>query len=179
MDRIESNLRDVETYLDRLAHAADFDGPSFAGAATFGDEIADFVAADTRDRALGTEAGPDGERWDPLKPETVRRKGSDQPGVGETGEMLSLEHLGGERTIAAEELAIVYGRSAAVRQRAEWFSDGTETASGKRILPPRPFWGLDAEMERGIAGRLAAHVEAAEREASGTYMASMGTYLGG
>jgi hypothetical protein len=172
MDRVESNLRDVETYLDRLAHAADFDGPSFAGAATFGDEIADFVAADTRDRALGTEAGPDGERWDPLKPETVRRKGSDQPGV-DTGEMLSPEHLGGERTIAADDLAITYGRSAAVRQRAEWFSDGT------RHMPPRPFWGLDAEMERGIVARLAAHVEAAEREASGTYMASMGTYLGG
>jgi hypothetical protein len=163
----DSNLDEVLAALNDLAHAADLDSPG-DGAPTLADELFDVAAEHTYDRAVGAGKAPDGSVWDDNALSTKRRKRTNTVGV-ESGNMLSLDELKGERTIHPTEAILIYGKSEWARRKLQFFSRGDRSnpapaenpgcsPSGASSQPAREVWGLDQAMEDDMAHHVEQHL---------------------
>jgi hypothetical protein len=169
----DSDLGEVLAALDAIPDALAFDGPG-NGAPTFGDELLDVYSGHVYERSVGAARAPDGSAWEDNRESTKRRKRTNTVGV-ESGEMLSLEEIKGERSIGPDEATQVYGKSRAAKAKAEWFSRGSVENpapvespgcghSGASNQPAREFWGLDSQAEDDMADHVRKHLDRAAAE---------------
>lgn len=169
----DSNIEQVQRWLDQLGHVCDFDGPGATGG-TFADELFDAYADHVYDRSVGAAKAPDGSNWEDNRESTKRRKTTNTVGV-ESGEMLSLEQLKGVREIGPDEATLTYGTSQSARDKLNWFTRGSEEnpapadvpdcrPSGASNQPSREVWGMDEAIEREFAERVGARLLRAAQE---------------
>lgn len=148
-----SNIDAVAADIEAIVASYDFTLPG--DDQSLGRDLAGVVATGIADRSAQGKA-PNGSDWaenrEPYKSRKAKRYSALLPNEL-TGQMLSLESLKGQTTIAADAVEMKYGTGEAAtrartgpadardcvatdQQKAEWTTEG---ASG----PPRPFYELD------------------------------------
>jgi len=168
-----SNLDQVEEWLEELEHLIDFDAPGATGG-TFGDELLDVYSEHVRERSIGAAKAPDGSNWADNAESTKRRKTTSTVGV-ESGQMLSLEEIEGERVITRDSAEQTYGKTPEAQAKLQWFTRGSKenpppedvpdcSPSGASNQPGRPAWGMDDLIEEDIAERVARRLERMAQE---------------
>lgn len=160
MASADTNIEQVASFVRGLAHAVDFDR-KLSGGRDLGALMAETVAIGIFKRSLGRQVTPDGTPFAKLSPAYLRWKvahGYSPRKNVKTGKMLSLEEIRGTAQITKYRVDLTYGRTPETQQLAEWAAEGNK----KQNRPPRPFYGLDADIE----AKLEAIVEAAMDDAA-------------
>jgi hypothetical protein len=154
MASVDSNADQVAAALGALVGSFDFTRPGKDQ--SLGRDLARTVARGIQRRSVPGATAPDGSSWAANEPEYARRKrakyAADQPGI-RTGQMLSLESLVGETTVAPDSVEMRYGTGEPPRRAA----NGAELTKGDAATTDRakagyftdsgrPFYGLDAEI---------------------------------
>jgi|GEM_PF-2915897 len=153
-----SNIDEVGQWISGILEGIDFTMPG--ADQSLGRDMAGVVANGIIDRSVPDAQAPDGSTWAANEPEYAARKraryDADQPGIL-TGQMLSLESVKGELTLAPAEVTMKYGTGESAkrarngaeppkasdpptdRQKAEWFTEGG-----------RPFYELDDQINEAV-----------------------------
>jgi hypothetical protein len=164
MSDIESNLDDIDRWLDDAVASVDFTRPGSEG--SLGEDIAHIVARSIVDRTVAEQKASDGS---PLKENEPRyaaykrkRYQAHQPLI-RTGQMMSLQSVLGETSISADSIEMRYGTGEAPQTSSTgYISDQdkavTDREKAEHTSAERPFYGLDdADCRRhhGPCSRLA------------------------
>jgi len=146
MATVKSNYPEIARGMDELRGA--FNMHSRGRYRTLGDDLLDVLAQAIFDQTVNYQRDPDNTHFRPLAPSTLARKRRlgypDTIGV-ETGEMLSMPQLTGQRTITPRMASVVYGENESARQKAEWFQEGRK---GKQ--PARRFFEINPLFEKDM-----------------------------
>ena len=125
------------------------------------EEWGEYLLTSTKERFRVKEA-PDGSPWAPNAPSVVRRKGRDDPLIGETGLLADRIHYRVTRNHLEVGSPMEY---AATQHFGAKRGDFGTTSSGRPIpwgdIPARPFLGLSEEDEAQLLDILEDHLRAA------------------
>lgn len=172
MATVTSNLDAISTLIGRLADCVDLTLPGES--ASLGLDLLGDIAVGIIDRSVDGQKAPDGSAWaENLEPYRSSRRKANKPIGVLSGEMLSLREVQGEVSVSPHEATMTYGTSDETKRRAEWFTRGSDgpgegEVSGAKGQQPRPFYGLDPEIEATMTGRIERHIERTVRELGGS-----------
>lgn len=156
---MRSNVEQVASYIRGAAHAIDFDR-NLPGGRNLGALLAEAMAIGIFKRSLGRQLTPSGEPFAALSPAYLRWKvkhGYSPRKNVKTGKMLSLEEIRGTAQVTKYRVDLTYGRTPETQQLAEWAEEGNK----KQKRPPRPFYGIDPDIEAQLDKIIAAAAESA------------------
>jgi hypothetical protein len=156
---IATNLADVARTVYGLSRVLGFKRTRIRGR-PMGDVAADLVAEGIRHRTLEQQRKPEGGPLPANRGEYGEKKQARGIPIGvgfyppdqEGGEMLDKENLRGIVGISEDRVRMIYGTNEAVREKAEWFTDGNPANN----QPPRPFYDLNPQIEADL-GAMAEH----------------------
>ena len=154
MAELTSNVAAVEAKIAGLIQSFNFTRKGEDK--SLGHDMAVVVATGIQERSIPEMKAPDGDTWDPNEPKYAARKrakyDADQPNV-RTGQMLSLESLLGDVSVAPETVTMRYGTGDPPTSAA---NGATLTEGDKSITDiekayfgskTRPFYALDSTIE--------------------------------
>lgn len=150
MADVESNIDDIEAWLDGIVAAVDFTRPGKDQ--SLGRDLAGIVAEEIHKRTVGNEQSADGSTLKANTPKYAAWKAKkyhvQQPLI-RTGQLTSLQSLIGETTITADEVEMRYGVNEAPSRTSTGAalskSDAaiTDRQKAEFVSDERPFYALD------------------------------------
>jgi hypothetical protein len=149
MADIESNLDDIDRWLNEAIASVDFTRPGSEG--SLGEDIAHIIAQGIIDRTVAEQKTSDGSPLKENEPKYRARKlkkyGVEQP-LLRTGQMLSLQSVLGETSISADSIEMKYGTGEAPQSSSTgYISDQdkavTDREKAEHTSAERPFYGMD------------------------------------
>jgi hypothetical protein len=157
MADLESNIDDIEQWIDGIVSAVDFTRPGKDQ--SLGRDLAGIVAEEIQVRTAGNSQSADGS---PLKDNEPRyaaykaRKYNVHQALVRTGQLLSLQSLIGETTITSDEVSMRYGVGEAPKSGSTgYISDAdkkvTDREKAEYVSDERPFYGLDERIADEVA----------------------------
>ncbi len=164
MAGIRSNFESVASAVRGTARALDFDA-RLPGGRRLGALMAEAIAVGIFKRSLGRQVDPQGQPFAALSPAYLKWKvanGYSPRRNVKTGKMLSLEQIRGTTRITKDRVDLTYGRDSEAQRLAEL------AEKGGKGRPPRPFYGLDPEIEAKLDALAGAAIDDVIRELGGS-----------
>jgi phage virion morphogenesis protein len=111
-------------------------------------EIGSYLQMSTEQRIEKEGPGPGGEKWPPLAPSTLKKRGPGAKKLRDKG------HLYGSLTYMADRLSVAMGTN---KIQAAILQKGGKTGRGHAVtIPPRPYIGVSTDDEKNI-GEILGH----------------------
>jgi hypothetical protein len=156
MADIESNIDDIDRWLNEAIASVDFTRPGSEG--SLGEDITHIVARGIIDRTAAEQKASDGSPLKALDPRYKARKQAKYQVdliLVRTGQMMSLQSVLGETSISADSIEMRYGTGEAPQTSSTgYISDQdkavTDREKAEHTSAERPFYGLDDQISDAI-----------------------------